>query len=51
MSCRILFGEKKLDFSKDNHNEIVNPAERVWIWKTMEVYAEESEGKGWNASD
>ena len=29
-------GEGKLDFSGDVQNELVNPDERVWKWKTLE---------------
>jgi hypothetical protein len=33
-----------LDFSKRNDNELVNPGESKWKWKTIENYAEEVEG-------
>ncbi|KAH8116734.1 NAD-binding protein [Phellopilus nigrolimitatus] len=36
---RILMGEGKLDFSSDNSNELVNPRERLWKWKTVEDVA------------
>ena len=29
-------GEGKLDFSNDNVNELVNPRQSVWKWKTVE---------------
>ena len=29
-------GEGRLDFSKDNLNELVNPGESLWKWKTVE---------------
>lgn len=45
-SARVLMGEGKLDFSKENHNELVNPHESVWKWKTMEEYAKETKGRG-----
>ncbi|RPD55653.1 hypothetical protein L227DRAFT_509682, partial [Lentinus tigrinus ALCF2SS1-6] len=31
----VLIGEGKLDFS-DNSNELVNPGESLWKWKTVE---------------
>ena len=34
--CRVLMGEGKMDFSKDNLNELVNPGESLWKWKTVE---------------
>lgn len=37
-------GGGNLDFSQDNHNELVNPGETKWKWKTMEEYAEETDG-------
>jgi hypothetical protein len=33
-----------LDFSQRNDNELVNPGESKWKWKTIEMYAEEVEG-------
>ena len=33
-----------LDFSQQNDNEMVNPGESKWKWKTIEAYAEEVEG-------
>jgi hypothetical protein len=33
-----------LDFSRRNDNELVNPNESKWKWKTIEDYAEEVEG-------
>lgn len=33
-SDRILMGEGKLDFSASNGNELVNPAGRLWTWRT-----------------
>ncbi|RDX41012.1 NAD(P)-binding protein [Lentinus brumalis] len=32
---RVLIGEEKLDFS-DNANELINPGESLWKWKTVE---------------
>jgi hypothetical protein len=33
-----------LDFSERNDNELVNPTESKWKWKTIEEYAEEVDG-------
>ncbi|KAI0373209.1 NAD-P-binding protein [Pilatotrama ljubarskyi] len=33
---RVLMGEGKLDFSEDNANSLVNPAEAFWKWKSVE---------------
>ena len=43
---RFVMGEGKLDFS-ENQNEIVNPGEREWKWKTVKDYAKEVGGKPW----
>ncbi|KAL7282973.1 hypothetical protein ACG7TL_002391 [Trametes sanguinea] len=32
---RVLMGEGKLDFSDDNLNSLVNPAEAFWKWKSV----------------
>ncbi|KAI0355068.1 NAD-P-binding protein [Trametes cingulata] len=32
---RVLMGEGKLDFSDDNANSLVNPAEAFWKWKSV----------------
>jgi len=37
-------GGGNLDFSKHNHNELVNPGESKWKWKTIEDYAKETDG-------
>ena len=37
-------GGGNLDFSQHNHNELVNPGESKWKWKTIEDYAEETDG-------
>ncbi|OBZ65444.1 putative pinoresinol-lariciresinol reductase 3 [Grifola frondosa] len=44
---RILMAEGKLDYSGDNANEIVNPAQSIWKWKTVEDYIREVKGKPW----
>ncbi|OCH93284.1 NAD(P)-binding protein [Obba rivulosa] len=41
---RIIMGEGKLDFSNDNHNELVNPNEELWKWRTVEGFVREMEG-------
>jgi len=43
---RFVMGEGKLDFSQ-NENELVNPGEKFWKWKTVEAYAKEVDGKPW----
>ena len=37
-------GTGNLDFSKRNDNELVNPGQSKWKWKTMEEYAAEVDG-------
>ena len=32
----VLIGEGKLDFSTRNHNELINPGQTLWKWKTLE---------------
>ena len=41
---RMSGGTGNLDFSKENNNDLVNPGESRWKWKTMEEYAEEVGG-------
>lgn len=43
---RFVIGEGKLDFTQ-NENEIVNPSEKLWKWKTVEEYAKEVDGRPW----
>ncbi|KAI0648382.1 NAD-P-binding protein [Trametes meyenii] len=38
---RVVMGEGRADFSSDNANELVNPAEVFWKWKTVEVHVRE----------
>ena len=48
---RVLIGNGKINFSKSgkgNHNELVNPAEGMWKWKTMQEYANETKGSPWS---
>ena len=33
---RVLIGEGALDFSVENDNELVNPGESLWKWRTVE---------------
>jgi len=42
---KILIAEGKLDFSAENHNELVNPGQNVWKWETVEDYVREVVGK------
>lgn len=47
---RFLMGEGKIDFSKKglgNGDEVVNPGEKNWKWKTMKDYAVEEGGRPW----
>ena len=37
-------GRGKLDFSRHNHNELVNPGQSKWKWKTIKEYAKETDG-------
>ncbi|KAG8859710.1 hypothetical protein FRB96_004284 [Tulasnella sp. 330] len=37
--ARLNFARGAVDFSKDNDNELVNPGQKYWTWKTTEVYA------------
>ena len=43
---RFVMGEGNLDFS-ENDNELVNPGEKLWKWKTVKEYAKEVDGKPW----
>jgi hypothetical protein len=43
---RFIMGEGKLDFSQ-NENEIANPGETLWQWKTVQEYAKHVGGKPW----
>lgn len=44
---RFIIAEGKLDHSKDNQNELVNPGESLWKWKTVDQYAKEVKGRPW----
>jgi len=43
---RFVMGEGNLDFSR-NENELVNPGQKYFKWKTIEEYAKEVDGKPW----
>ena len=43
---RFVMGEGKLGFSQ-NENELVNPGEKLWKWKTIKDYAKEVGGLSW----
>ena len=47
MMCDIsvAIGEGQTDFSKDNLNELINPGETLWKWKTLEDYFREKEAQ------
>ncbi|KAI0355070.1 NAD-P-binding protein [Trametes cingulata] len=38
---RVVLGEGKGDFSSDNANDLVNPGEAFWKWKSVEEYIRE----------
>lgn len=38
---RLLFGEGKMDWSKENTNELINPGEKLWKWKTVDKFITE----------
>lgn len=42
---RFIMGEGKLNLSTDCANEVVNPGEKKWKWKTVSDFAKEVEGK------
>ncbi|KAF8588228.1 isoflavone reductase family protein [Ramaria rubella] len=44
---RLIMGQGKLDFSKENLNELVNPEGKQWRWKSMEEYSKEVKGRPW----
>ncbi|THH05095.1 hypothetical protein EW146_g9997 [Bondarzewia mesenterica] len=35
---RAIMGESKLNFSESNDNELINPDQRIWKWKTLDEY-------------
>lgn len=47
---RFLMGEGKINHTQQglgNDNELVNPGERLWKWKSMKEYAEDTKGRPW----
>ncbi|ETN37018.1 uncharacterized protein HMPREF1541_08006 [Cyphellophora europaea CBS 101466] len=47
---RFLMGEGRINHTQEglgNDNEIVNPGQTLWKWKTMMDYAQETKGKPW----
>ncbi|KAG9046511.1 hypothetical protein FS837_004261 [Tulasnella sp. UAMH 9824] len=44
VALRYTMGYGLTDFSKDNANEIINPEESLWKWKTVQEYVEETKG-------
>ena len=47
---RFQVGNGELDFGKGGHgnqNELLNPGQGMWEWKTMKEYAEETKGRPW----
>lgn len=42
---RILIAEGKMDSSAENQNELVNPDQKIWKWKTVEDYIREVGGR------
>ena len=40
-----MMGEGNLDHSTDNQNDVVNPKECHWKWKTVLDFAKETGGK------
>ncbi|KAG9046509.1 hypothetical protein FS837_004259 [Tulasnella sp. UAMH 9824] len=43
-ALRYGYGHGLTDFTKDNSNEILNPGQKYWKWKTMEEWVEETKG-------
>jgi len=41
----ILMAEGKMDFTAENDNELINPNQGVWKWKSMEDYVRSVDGK------
>ncbi|KAG8921178.1 hypothetical protein FRC01_000375 [Tulasnella sp. 417] len=44
VALRYIFGHGVADFTRDNANEILNPGQKYWKWKTMEEWVEETKG-------
>jgi len=46
----LLMGASRINHTEDGlgtSNDLVNPGERMWKWKTIEDYAKETKGKPW----
>ena len=41
----VVISEGHADFSKDNLNELINPGETLWKWKTLEDYFRKKEAQ------
>ncbi|MGG6497934.1 UNVERIFIED_CONTAM: hypothetical protein NY603_33920, partial [Bacteroidetes bacterium 56_B9] len=47
---RFLMGEGKINHTESglgNDNELVNPGQSLWKWKTVSEYAKEVNGRPW----
>ncbi|KAG8946363.1 hypothetical protein FRC04_011909 [Tulasnella sp. 424] len=44
VALRYTMGYGLTDFSTDNANEVINPGESQWKWKTVQEYVEETKG-------
>ncbi|KAG8899150.1 hypothetical protein FRC01_010644 [Tulasnella sp. 417] len=44
VALRYIYGHGVIDFAKDNANEILNPGQNYWKWKTIEEWVEETKG-------
>jgi len=42
---RLLWGEGKFDWSAENNNELINPGESLWKWKTVDEFIAEEKAK------
>jgi len=42
------YGSGASDFSKSNHNELINPDQKFWKWETFEEFAIKKRGSEWN---
>lgn len=45
MICRFVMSSGQVDFTKDNHDELINPGQSLWTWKTIADYAKETKGR------
>jgi len=42
---RLIYSEGSVDYSKNNHNELINPKQALWRWTTVADYAKATKGK------